>query len=532
MFFTKILYKSINFKRNLFYLIILLYAIIGVYLSLNVGITHDELHNFIVGEANKKKILNIFFNKHFQISELEGLNTYYGSGFHLLTIPVDNILNFILDLDYISSDSKGLLLKHPSVFIFFIISGIYFRKIIYHITKNKNYSSVCAFFYLSYPYLFGHSLFNIKDIPFLSVWLICTYYIIDISNYFLLKKNINSKKILILAALTAYLLSIRISGILIFFEYLIFFIFAISYSNYNYFLFFKNFFKQIFVFIFSTLVLFYIFSPSYWHNPLEVINGIKVMSQHEQTVCTITLGECMKAQNLPTSYMPIWFFFKLPLLILFGFIYFIHKEKKIFSSTKNILTIAPLMISSFSIIFLLIILNVNLYDEIRQVMFLIPLFFIISMSALFILPNKLSYVLLYLFIIFFFYQNIKIFPYNYVWLNNLSIFTGINNKFELDYWGVSSKKIASFINQENIDENICIISIRDNGIKDFVENKKACFLPFSKLHQKNKRPFYVALTERSIKKGVPNNCTNIYNEKINLNFSRENLIMAKVFKCD
>ena len=47
MFFTKILNKSINFKSNLFYLIILFYANIGVYLSLNVGITHDEHHNFI-----------------------------------------------------------------------------------------------------------------------------------------------------------------------------------------------------------------------------------------------------------------------------------------------------------------------------------------------------------------------------------------------------------------------------------------------------------------------------------------------------
>lgn len=532
MFFKKILNKDINFKTSLFYLIILLYAIVGVYLSLNVGITHDEYHNFVVGEANKKKILNIFFNKDFQISELEGLNTYYGSGFHLLTIPIDYILNFILDLNYISSDSKGLLLKHPSVLLFFVISGIYFRKIIYLITKNNNYSYICTLFYLSYPYLLGHSLFNIKDIPFLSVWLICTYYIIDISNYFSLKKDINLRKFLILAILTAYLLSIRISGILIFLEYLVFFIFTISYTNYNYILFFKNFFRQLFLFISSTLILFYIFSPSYWHNPLEVINGIKAMSQHEQTVCTITLGECMKAQNLPSSYLPIWFFFKLPILILFGFIYFVYKEKSIFSSTKNILTIAPLLISSFSIIFLLILFNVNLYDEVRQVMFLIPLFFIISMSALFTLPNKLSFVLLCFFIIFFFYQNIKIYPYNYVWLNNLTNLIGINNKFELDYWGVSSKKIASFINQESPDENICIISVRDNGIKDFVENKKACFLPFSKLHQKNKRPFYVALTERSIKKGIPNNCKNIYNEKININFSRENLIMAKVFKCD
>ena len=38
--------------------------------------------------------------------------------------------------------------------------------------------------------------------------------------------------------------------------------------------------------------------------------------------------------------------------------------------------------------------------------------------------------------------------------------------------------------------------------------------------------------ERGLKKGLPNNCTNIHNESIKINFSDEKIIVAKVFKCD
>ena len=150
-------------------------------MSLSVGITHDEYHNFFVGEANKKKILDIFFSTNYQIKPLEGLNLHYGSGFHLLSLPIDYILNLFFTLKHVSLESQSILIKHPSVFIFFVLSGIYFRKIICIITGNKDYSSLCTVLYLFYPYLLGHSFFNIKDIPFLSVWLICTYYIIIMS---------------------------------------------------------------------------------------------------------------------------------------------------------------------------------------------------------------------------------------------------------------------------------------------------------------------------------------------------------------
>ena len=78
------------------------------------------------------------------------------------------------------------------------------------------------------------------------------------------------------------------------------------------------------------------------------------MGQHIQTVCTLTLGMCMKAQNLPSSYIPIWLFFKLPVLILFGLLIFPIIEKKIFSNKKNIIILGSLLSSCIFIILSLI----------------------------------------------------------------------------------------------------------------------------------------------------------------------------------
>tara|TARA_B100001250_G_C19769816_1_gene776566 strand:+ start:146 stop:1726 length:1581 start_codon:yes stop_codon:yes gene_type:complete len=519
-------------KKYYFYFFLIAYCIIGIFLSLNVGITHDESYDYFVGEINKKNFLNTFFFQNYEVKALEGMSPYYGSGFHFFSAPFEYVNKFFFDLNYIVPEFKPLLLKHPSVFVLFIFSSIYFRKIIFLATKEKNYASICAILYLSYPYLLGHSFFNVKDMPFLSVWLICTSYMIKITKNYYVKNNIKNKDLIILSLLTAFLLSIRISGVLIFIEYFIFLIFAINLSKTEYFLFIKKFYKKISFFLFATFLSFYILSPSYWANPFDVINGIKFMSQHTQTVCTMTLGECMKAQNLPSTYLPIWLFFKLPILIIFGFILLILKEKLFFSSKNNQLIIAPIIVSFLSIILLLILFKVNLYDELRQVMFLVPLMFITALSAIFTLSKKISYSLIIIFIILFTFQNIKIYPYNYIWMNNFSNLIKVNNNFELDYWGVSTKKIAEFLNKQKLNFNNCVISNRNNGIKAFINDRDICFLNFSNLHKKNKRPFYIALTERSLNKGLPNNCNSIHNETVNINFSKEKLILAKVFKCD
>ena len=336
---------------------------------------------------------------------------------------------------------------------------------------------------------------------------------------------------MLFGVLTGYLLSLRISGILIFIEYLIFLIFYLNNFNIKFNEFLKQNIKNISIFFISFIFFTFIFYPNYWFDPLRFLESFKFMSQHIQTVCTITLGQCMKAQDLPSSYIFIWLFFKLPLFILFGILIFPFLEKKLFTHKKNVLILAPLICTILTIIFLLIFFNVNLYDELRQIMFLIPIFFIISLTIFYNYSKKISIILTCFFIIFFIYQNIKIFPFNYLWLNNLNMFTQVDKNFEKDYWGVSTKKIANFFNKKDFVSKSCIISNRNDGIKYFLNQQNTCFKPFEDLHKKNNRPFYVVLTERALNKGTPNNCNQIYEETININFSKEKVILAKIFKC-
>ena len=92
----------LNIKKNYFYLFLIFYSIFGIILSLNVGITHDEYHDFFIGEANKKKILSFFFDEYNNLEPLQGLNRYYGSGFHFLSAPIEIVINFLIEINYIT----------------------------------------------------------------------------------------------------------------------------------------------------------------------------------------------------------------------------------------------------------------------------------------------------------------------------------------------------------------------------------------------------------------------------------------------
>ena len=154
-------------------------------------------------------------------------------------------------------------------------------------------------------------------------------------------------------------------------------------------------------------------------------------------------------------------------------------------------------------------------------MFLIPLISIISLVSIFyFLPIRILNVILILHIFFFTFQNIKIYPYNYIWLNNFSSFLSVNKNFDLDYWGASTKKIAQYLKFAVSKEKGCIISNRNDTLSYYTNVKNNCFISFSEL-EKTSQAFYVALLERKLNKGTPNGCKVIHEEKNSLNFSSE-----------
>ena len=109
----------------------------------------------------------------------------------------------------------------------------------------------------------------------------------------------------------------------------------------------------------------------------------------------------MKTQDLPPSYLLIWLSFKLPIIILLGLILFPILEKKLFKFDYNKLIIGSFLSTILLIIFLFIVLGVYLYDEVRQILFLIPLILLVSLTLIYNFRKKLSFILVSFYIIFF-----------------------------------------------------------------------------------------------------------------------------------
>ncbi len=520
----------IKFKNKHLYILIFIFSIIGSVFSLKVGISHDEIHERKNWEFNKNLASKILKKKHFETNYID---KYYGIGFHIVSQPFQ-ILISKLAKDNIEVSNSGILLlsKHPVVFLMFLISGIFFFKILYLITKNSYFSYLGTFLYIFYPYLLGHSFFNLKDIPFLSAWLVCTYLSFKIINIYIDKNFFSLKYVFLLSIFTAFLISVRISGILIFLQFLItLIIFFLVYSIQREKL--KSFILTILFYVFFTSLFIISLYPISWTNPLELLNAIKFMSNHYNDVCTMTLGKCIESKNLDPIYIPTWLILKLPIFILLGLILIPFTEKKIMNNSENKIFFGSLLSSAFIIPFFLIFNKVPLYNEIRQILFIVPIFFLLGLVSIYYFFKKKIYIFLTFFLFFFIYENIKMFPYQYTWFNLPTRFLDIEKNFELDYWSISGKNLAHSLKKVGINESTCIVVSPKHSVKPFLfDLKNNCYFPWGALNTNIKRPFFAVQTGKNLRTSIPYKCSIVHQEKIKLSFYKKDLTAGNLIKCD
>ena len=515
--------------------LIFIYLIIGIYLSLNTGISHDEFHEQQNWTYNLQAIKD-FFSTGEYANFLKFKDRYHGIGFHYLSQPIQYLFSSLVEKNFQISEYGGLLIsKHIAVFLIFFISGVFLFKIFKTIHNDNNFAFISTGIYYLFPYLLGHSLFNPKDIPFLSVWVICTYYIIKLIKGFKNNNHVTIKSFLILSFLTAFLISIRTLGLLVLLQYLIFLIVFSETHKQNLFPIIIKQKKNLLIFFTSLLLLTYILNPIFWHNPLEIINSVTWMGKYQQDICTTTLGKCMKALNLPASYYFIWLFFKLPIIILFGLALYPFAEKKL---SKNIFAnfiIISLLITSISILAILIILKVAIYDELRHIMFLIPLIFIISLSCIYIYNKKIFAIFGILTSVFFIAENISINPYQYTWMNSFAKFYNISKNFEVDYWGISNKALSNQIKKDYKNKEFkktnCIYGGQYTDV--FLQSHGfTCFKSYSELDSAVEKPYYVIKNVRNIKRSNPKDCQLIKNETFNYLFDVRSISAGSLWYCN
>ena len=267
-------------KKNFLITFLFIYFLVGAFYSLNTGLSFDAYVEQRTWEYNIKLVKHIFLAA--ELYPMHGTYPfdanpmkYYGIGFQIISQPIQFILGgIILKFQDIDSFGAYLLAKHFVVFTAFFISGIFVYLIISKIIDNKFFCKTATFLYLAYPYLLGHGLFSPKDIPFLCFWIICTYVSINIFYNLTKDGHLKYSDVILISFLSAFLLSVRVAGVLIFIQYLFTLIIFLHSEKLQFKHFLQSHYKKILSFILLTTRFTYLFYPVFWRNPLLFFDAV------------------------------------------------------------------------------------------------------------------------------------------------------------------------------------------------------------------------------------------------------------------
>ena len=160
-------------KINIFNLFLFIYLILGLFLSVNTGVSTDAFIEEKIWKNNLEAAKDIFgYDNDGYSNLLQKHDKYYGVGYNFLSQIYLFITSALFKFDGLSDEISKVLLKHSFIFLTFFASALIAKKIVNLIIKDKFYSNVFLVFFLFYPYLLGHGFYNPKDIPFLFAWLL------------------------------------------------------------------------------------------------------------------------------------------------------------------------------------------------------------------------------------------------------------------------------------------------------------------------------------------------------------------------
>ena len=524
----------------------------GSFLSIQVGLSWDESveqQTFLIAlDAISNGLQGD--SKYYLINNWS--DRYYGIGFYfpfyLIHRPFASLISNWIG---VSINDAILLSRHIAVFFLFVFSSLFVAGIVRLVAKSQKYAYLISVTYLIWPYALGHGMTNVKDSPFASVWIICSYFIVKIISDYLNGNKIRHSTMFALACSVGWLLSIRISGILIVVPMAvgaIFLMIDVFINNCRL----TNNAKNAFLITFrsiryqisnalpySALIIGFILIayPVTWQDPSEFFKAIQFMSRHPWSGCTLTNGECMSSQNLPYSYILKWLMVKEPIVVICGliaapFVFIKLNSKKDYQT----LVLLFILITPLLIIYLILVLKqAVLYDEIRQILFMAELVFIIGAIAIFLISTRVGFVAISFSLILFTIDNFKIFPHQLSWFNEVSRFGTINNKYVTDYWGNVLAPLAKQVNEDpNFSKNIkCIYGSPNHLFKPFLDKQKfSCNDSLNLANIKNiERPFLYVRTVRD-RSVLPDACSYIYKESITLTLASESIYLGEIILCE
>src|SRR5436305_11221255 len=203
-------------------LLLLVFAALGGIASVQSGLTIDDATEQLTFRTITSAAKSLLQGNLEEYNHLQSYgDRYYGIGFDLLAYPFQILLQPHLARTLrVDADTALLLAIRPVIFFLFAIFVAAFYRCARFFINERGIAAAASAAYAACPYLFGHAMINLRDSPFMSVYLICTYLSLKLVRRHLLENTGSSRADVVRFALaTAGLASIRIPGLMILIQY-------------------------------------------------------------------------------------------------------------------------------------------------------------------------------------------------------------------------------------------------------------------------------------------------------------------------
>lgn len=525
-------------------LFLAIYIPVGIWACLHAGTSWDELVEYETFLANINAVKGLFSgNLDDYQSLLQYRDRYYGIGFHIVSQGIAQIALWINSHIFTFSDRPSeIIFAHLSVFAAFVLSGLLVKSILEKLTSNTLMASFSMMVYLLWPYLLGHALVNVKDVPFLFAWLLCTNIYLKLMQLWYEQSSRSNQQLLLqfflLGLGTAWLLSIRISGLLIFIEYGVCFLIYLWFGKCRLDQVLSV--KKVLAFTLPLAMGAFVLYPVFWHNPLEILNAIQYMSQHPWDGDTLTAGRFLPPKQSTYFYISAWLLLKLPIVVIIGLLATPLMLYRSLDKGRDcprgllLLNFIGLFLSIVFILLALVIIKAGLYNELRQILFIFPLIYALSLTSLYYLSKKFLYAALAATAIFFVADNFALYPYSYVYTNEVSRQINLSSKYEKDYLGLSIDRTTAWLNQQDKSSvgNACLVVTPAHLWKGLDQSKFPCVQGYENFTSL-KKPFFFSWLVRDRIDLLPlPSCKLIHEEQFSLPLSPTKLVMSQLFFCD
>jgi hypothetical protein len=441
-------------------LLLMLWAI-GLALIPEKGVSWDENTQRTTGLMS----FNYVFNN--DDSLLSYKDKDYGVAFELPLIIIEKAAD-------LKSYREIFLLRHFVTYSFFIIGLFFLYRIFLQLDIPFSIAIIGVLLMLLSPRIFSHSMYNTKDIPFMTTYIIAYYYAL------LCLKHFSWPRMIGLAIVSGCLMNLRIMGVLLPLSFLACYIL-------------QQFLSQprlthplaatlkLTSFSVLTALTVIITWPYLWQAPLDnFLTAFSNMSKFRWEHNILFQGEVINATEIPWHYAITWFAITTPLwtltlglsAIVFLLGTFVKNALDQKLNAKDLFTL--LLIGGFiGPLSAVILFDSVLYDGWRQLFFIYPSFIILATILLAKLCKSqakkaillISYASLFITTL----QMCLLYPFNQIYFNPLVSKKDqyISHNYEQDYWGNGYYQALTTIAQHDQRKQIKIAFNNYSGLINY-----------------------------------------------------------------